>query len=785
MISKLFAVKHPAGIQEVLERRAAQLLTSFFNISSDENLKSKIHQHHLGKTDDSLSLTTGKALLDLTYAGLLSNSYLKDVPFEAFLCVLSDQNSMTRLQVLTLVVSLEHRRIFKSESESHISEGRVKSALDAFRRTLRDKENNRKLQAIAVIQNNSPDPLQDLEQNSQQLTSFLDSLTAPHDTYIKSRLQPILRVLDDVHEGRLMNVRQREKQSSAAKTNHQQEEEQSLYEVAVHGTPVKSGSYNAITQAVRVDEEEVAHAMIREYPDTTHNTFNEAEFFSDNSPNRSYATLAPDSSTPASLSRSYRLSAVHAITVAGHIERNEKRLVTSMSQITRHDIYCLQEALKQKAKTQPTIVFLIHLMLVTGRRLEEILRARKIDHVSDLKQPGDAIILQENGDMYWVYRADLPLHPLKDNLEIFIDRQASPVILPLPPPPQNSYMLALPRLTADIQQDVIGFIDEVNRVNKTRLKSNRIAAFLSDFLHQRGVDGVINALLTGNPSLQEAGTYYYQYEHESLLEAYQLFRTEFFALEIEDIKKEALMKHKGGSQLIVKPEAVTALFEYLALKVQSSRRDIADFHNAYTYYTLHLLNLATGHRPVRDPFDDLDHIDLLNKKIFISDKESRQTASSARVLRLPEIAIQQIQLYIEHLKELQLHLFVINPDAANAVAQTLAGKNRLLFLLEENEMGSYQIQPLSPRYVQGYLGVLFDIPTNWHRHYLRTFLSRCSVSAELIDAWMGHAKLGQEGFNLFSGLSMEYMWLISTKIEREMSKRGIKPITGWGVSHGE
>ena len=158
MISKLFAVKHPAGIQEVLERRAAQLLTSFFNISSDENLKSKIHQHHLGKTDDSLSLTTGKALLDLTYAGLLSNSYLKDVPFEAFLCVLSDQNSMTRLQVLTLVVSLEHRRIFKSESESHISEGRVKSALDAFRRTLRDKENNRKLQAIAVIQNNSPDP---------------------------------------------------------------------------------------------------------------------------------------------------------------------------------------------------------------------------------------------------------------------------------------------------------------------------------------------------------------------------------------------------------------------------------------------------------------------------------------------------------------------------------------------------------------------------------------------------------------------------------------------------
>lgn len=779
MDNKLFTIKHPTEIQEVLEQRAAQLVTSFLNISSDENLKHKINQYYLEKTDDSLSLTTSKALLDLTYAGLLKNTYLKDAPLEAFLCVSSDRNSMTRLQILTLILSLEHRRLFSSESESHISEGRVKSALDAFRLTLRDKEDNRKLQEIAVIENKLPDPLQDLERIYQQLTNFLDSLKAPHDTYIKSRFQPIFRILEDVHEEKLMNVRQREKRDSWVKKNHEQETEQNPEEAAAHGIPVKKGGYNSVTRAAKVDDEEAAHAVIREYPATTHNTFNESEFISDNAPERSYITLAPDSSTPASLRRSFMLSAVHAKTVAGHIERNEKRLVTAMSQLTRHDIFCLKEALQQKAKTQPLITFLVHLMLVTGRRLEQILRARKIDHASDLKQPGDAIINQKNG-VYWVYLADLPLHPLKGDLEIFIDRQTSPVILPLPPPPKNSYMLALPPLTADIQQDIIDFIDEINRVNKTRLTSNRIAAFLSDFLHQRGVDDVINALLTGNPSIQEAGTYYYQYEHKSLLEAYELFLTEFFALEIEGSKKDALIKHRGGSQLIVKPVAVRALFEHLVLKVQTSHHDIADFHNAYTYYILHLLNFATGHRPVRDPFDDLDHIDLINKKIFISDKESRQTASSARVLRLPEIAIEQIQLYIEHLNELQLHIFVINPDAANAVAQTLAGKNRLFFLLEENEMGSYQIQPLSPKYVQEYLGALFDIPANWHRHYLRTFLSRSSMPAELIDAWMGHAKLGQEGFNLFSGLSMQCMWLISTKIEREMNKLGIRPIAGWG-----
>ncbi|HZJ97026.1 MAG TPA: hypothetical protein VFD12_04270, partial [Oligella sp.] len=479
------------------------------------------------------------------------------------------------------------------------------------------------------------------------------------------------------------------------------------------------------------------------------------------------------------------LSAVHAKTVAGHIERNEKRLVTAMSQLTRHDIHCLKEALQRNAETQPTIVFLIHLMLTTGRRIDQILRARKIDHTNDLKQPGDAVILQQNGDIYWVYRADLPLHSLEGNLELFIDRQTSPVILPLPPPPKNSYMLTLPALTADIQQEAISFIDEVNRVNKTRLTSNRIAAFLSNFLHQRGVDDVVNALITGNPSIQEAGTYYYQYENKIVFEAYELFLNELFALEIEDFKKEALIKHRGGSQLIVKPEVVSALFAHLASKVQASKGDIAAFHNAYTYYILHLLNFATGHRPVRDPFDDLDHIDLINKKIFISDKESRQTSTSARVLRLPEIAIQQLNLYIEHLKELQLRLCVINPNAANAVARTLAGKNRLLFLFEENDSGSYQIQPLSPKAVQEYLGALFNIPANWHRHYLRTFLSRSTVPGELIDAWMGHAKLGQEGYNQFSGLSMEYVWLISNKIEREMNKLGIKAIAGWGAGQKE
>ncbi|MDY0191763.1 MAG: hypothetical protein RBR22_13640 [Desulfuromonas sp.] len=778
MINKFITAPHSADTLKSLDLRAVQLVTGFFNDSTDEGLKSRIYERYLGQIDDSLSLTTDRAALDQIFLNLKNHKQITESQAEAFLCVSSDQNRMMRWQALIFVVSLEHMRLFENTD-------RVLRAMSDFRRLLQDKKDNKKLQEIITIESSIPDPLQSLDQIVMRLSRFLEQVPKSQKIYIHQRLLSIRRILADVNEEKLKNQRSRETQNNDEREINQQEPELHAEGADVRSSPVKRGRYNATIEAARVDDEDAAHAVMRESPDTTHNTLNEAEFASDNATERSYIALAPDSSTPPSLRRSFMLSAVHAKTVAGHIERNEKRLVTAMSQLTRHDIHCLKEALQQKADTQPAIVFLIHLMLVTGRRLEQVLRARNIDHASDLKQSGDAIILQQNGDMYWVYRADLPQHQLDGNLKLFIDRQVSPVILPLPPPPKNSYMLALPPLTADIQQEAISFIDEINCVNKTRLTCNRIAAFLSDFLHQRGVDDVVNALVTGNPSIQDAGTYYYQYENKTVFAAYELFLSEFFAVEIEGFKKEALTRHKGGSQLIVKPEVVSTLFEYLESKTQVSKGDIAEFHNAYTYYILHLLNFATGHRPVRDPFDDLEHIDLANKKIFISDKESRQTASSARVLRLPETAIKQIQMYIEHLKELQLQLFVINPDAANAVARTLAGKNRLLFLFEENDADIYQIQPLSPKAVQEYLGALFNIPANWHRHYLRTFLSRNTVPGELIDAWMGHAKLGQEGYNQFSGLSMEYVWLISNKIEREMNKLGIKSIAGWGAGKKE
>ena len=147
---------------------------------------------------------------------------------------------------------------------------------------------------------------------------------------------------------------------------------------------------------------------------------------------------------------------------------------------------------------------------------------------------------------------------------------------------------------------------------------------------------------------------------------------------------------------------------------------------------------------------------------------------------LPEAAIQQIQLYLEHLKNIQLLLHSINPLLADAVEMTLSGNSRLLFLLQENQLGSYQIQSLGPKEVKAYLGALFDIPTNWHRHFLRTMLAKNKISGELIDSWMGHAKIGQEGYSQYSGLSMQSLNKAADIIDQIMKDLDVQPVHGWG-----
>lgn len=230
----------------------------------------------------------------------------------------------------------------------------------------------------------------------------------------------------------------------------------------------------------------------------------------------------------------------------------------------------------------------------------------------------------------------------------------------------------------------------------------------------------------------------------------------------------------------------TGIFDHLAKNLKAVQSQSWDaVHNGFVMYTLHLLNFATGHRPVTDPFDDLSHIDLINKKILISDKESRLTASSARALALPDTAVQQIKLYTQHLERLFIQIQDLSPAFAQQVGEVLSGKRPLLFLIERGDtVDDIKMISVSPKRVQRFWAGLLDLPPNWHRHFLRTFLSREeNVSAESIDTWMGHANPGQEGFTKFSGMSMKAMEKLAASVEQLMERLKIVSLTSKGHPH--
>lgn len=70
MISKFFTIQHTAETQKTLKLRAVQLVTNFLNHSTDENLKSRIYEHHLELADSPLSLIVDKVALDQIFLNL-------------------------------------------------------------------------------------------------------------------------------------------------------------------------------------------------------------------------------------------------------------------------------------------------------------------------------------------------------------------------------------------------------------------------------------------------------------------------------------------------------------------------------------------------------------------------------------------------------------------------------------------------------------------------------------------------------------------------------------------
>lgn len=192
--------------------------------------------------------------------------------------------------------------------------------------------------------------------------------------------------------------------------------------------------------------------------------------------------------------------------------------------------------------------------------------------------------------------------------------------------------------------------------------------------------------------------------------------------------------------------------------IQAASRSEPDFavaHQKMVLYTLQMLIACTGHRAVSDPFWNLDHFDLENGQVLIDDK-SVDARQGSRLAWLPVSACRQVQLYLQHLRNLSRLVRKQHPQLADQIwAVTNADFPRpmpLFFFLEldGNSIGWTRILPGG---LAAALEPLWVLPSNSNRHVLSTWLHEQQCSSELIDAQLGHSEAGCAPFGPVSPLA--------------------------------
>lgn len=721
---------------DLLNALVFRLLEGFESISEDKPLLEHVKKE-LERLEHSKLPRSSDAIIELTKKAestIRDNGWITKSEAQYFL-VAPCHEDFRSFKIFVLAVALRHYRLFGDRD-------RIKRALQQSRLIMSEPLEIESKGFLEYIKSNSYSLRLINKCISRYLSEHLTNKT-------RSRFMAVDRIIEDVISGRVLNKRH----VSEVKGND--------------GTFTKTGDEGFSDYQVIVETSSKAV----DYQDIV-------EYRVDQRSTKSFIEIGTSAKTSSHIAKSSALSAINARNKIAYIERREKRLPSEWNELTKYEIETLVKKLSEGSELSSGASEYLKLVLLTGRRPDEILNAKTAYSIESKLQYGNSYIGRLN---YWCFQPRLPLNELVKPFYKLVNAQRSPVTLPLPQAwattPKRArdeyskwnYSTNFEKIMSEIEE----WISKINKETGTRLTLVRIQGYLSYYLTQLGVDLADLTHISGDTSQQYAGVYYYQYRLGRLVEIYNQY-LEYLGLDTVNLKFDQNVM-QGGSRLQVTDEALIALFEHLRGLIEGAREinDIPNLHNYYTLYVLHLLNLATGHRPVNDPFNDLSSYDDINHQLFISDKEVRN-GNSSRIVVLPEIASRQLDSYLNHLRKLKAY-FADDKRITNNLSQILSGNAPILFFIGSG----LEIEKVKPSSVKSKIKQFFDVPLNWHRHYLRTFLSNEGEVGEHIDEFMGHANLGQEGFSDFSGLSINALKRISKTINEKLLSLSIQVVEGW------
>jgi hypothetical protein len=285
-----------------------------------------------------------------------------------------------------------------------------------------------------------------------------------------------------------------------------------------------------------------------------------------------------------------------------------------------------------------------------------------------------------------------------------------------------------------------------------RVTLRRVAAVIRDRVKQSGHDGSIAAYVHGESPQNVPALYYVAHDNASV-EA--IFRNTVNALPGASFTWPKEATHRVGSSLQPIAVMITAFYGEAAVHLSRMHpltlRDRLRFHNLYVALVCTSLNLMTGHRPVRRPFETLDDFDLPNRLLYISDKELR-SVNAGRFVPLAKCAVAQIGAWTDHLAALAPMIGHVGSDIIRVIQRAQDGMGPLFFFLDQIDDGQVRFEPVAPKRLCQELAQIWPLPLNWGRHIQRTLLS--NIHSDLADAFMGHADPGAEPLGPQSGLGI-------------------------------
>ncbi|HEV2037814.1 MAG TPA: hypothetical protein VGQ96_04330, partial [Candidatus Eremiobacteraceae bacterium] len=186
-----------------------------------------------------------------------------------------------------------------------------------------------------------------------------------------------------------------------------------------------------------------------------------------------------------------------------------------------------------------------------------------------------------------------------------------------------------------------------------RLTHGRISAALAVEVSAVAQDEAIIHYVTGSDEdVPPIAAYYAAIPIGTLHQAYSRACRQLFGSGQQALDAASTSKQFAGSQLLPKPEVLRSFVAGLRERVKrASPRDLIEAHNGYCLYTLWMLMAATGHRPVTDPAESLDVIDLDAGWMVINDKQSHP-GKAGRLVPLAPMVTAQLRRYLEHLHSL-------------------------------------------------------------------------------------------------------------------------------------